>query len=62
LTSEPKIGFVVPIKVTYYPEYLERSRRPDYDVPETQRLSSKEKQLREPETQKRNFVREAYDA
>lgn len=53
LISEPKIGFAVPIKVTHYPEYLERSRRPDYDVPETQWLSSKEKQLREFKTQKK---------
>ena len=35
LISEPKIRFAVSIKVTHYPEYLERSRRPDYDVPET---------------------------
>jgi hypothetical protein len=47
LISEPKIGFVVPIKVAHFPEYLERSRRPAYRVPRTQRLSSKEKQLRE---------------
>jgi hypothetical protein len=53
LISEPKIGFAVPIRVTHYREYLERSRRPDYDVPETQRLSSKEKQLRELKTQKK---------
>ena len=53
LIFEPKIGFAVPIKVTHYPECLERSKRPDYDVPETQRLSSKEKQLRELKTQKK---------
>lgn len=52
LISEPKMRFAVPIKVTHYPEYLERSSRSDYDLPETPSLSIMEKQMRDLKTQK----------
>jgi DNA helicase HerA-like ATPase len=39
LISEPKIKFAVPIKVTHYPEYLDKRGKADYDLPDSAKLS-----------------------
>jgi DNA helicase HerA-like ATPase len=45
LIAEPKIRFAVPVKVTHYPEYLEKRRKEDYNLPNSQPLSAIEKRL-----------------
>ncbi len=45
LISEPKIKFAVPIKVTYYPEYLENHTMIDYGLSDSARLSDLDKRL-----------------
>jgi hypothetical protein len=47
LISEPKIRFAVPIKVTHYPEYLERRGKEDYGLSGSHRLSEIEKRLKQ---------------
>jgi DNA helicase HerA-like ATPase len=47
LISEPKIRFAVPIKVTHYPEYLDKRGKEDYGLPESQKLSDMEKRLKQ---------------
>ncbi len=46
LISEPKIRFAVPIKVTHYPEYLDRRGKQDYGLSESQNLMDMEKRLK----------------
>lgn len=46
LISEPKIRFAVPIKVTHYPEYLERRGKEDYGLAETKNLSEMDERLK----------------
>ena len=46
LISEPKIRFAVPIKVTHYPEYLDKRGKEDYGLSESQKLSEMEKRLK----------------
>jgi DNA helicase HerA-like ATPase len=46
LISEPKIRFAVPIKVTHYPEYLDKRGKEDYGLSESQNLSDMEKRLK----------------
>ncbi len=46
LISEPKIKFAVPIKVTHYPEYLERLKKTPYSLPESTSLTEMDKRLR----------------
>ncbi|MEM3458229.1 MAG: ATP-binding protein [Candidatus Bathyarchaeia archaeon] len=46
LISEPKIRFAVPIKVTHYPEYLERRGKEDYGLAETKGLSEMDERLK----------------
>jgi len=46
LISEPKIRFAVPVKVTHYPEYLEKRGTADYGLPESEKLSAMEKRLK----------------
>jgi DNA helicase HerA-like ATPase len=45
LISEPKIRFAVPIKVTYYPEYLESTNPSSYDLPSSKPLADMDKRL-----------------
>jgi DNA helicase HerA-like ATPase len=45
LISEPKIRFAVPIKVTHYPEYLNR-KTIDYAVPPSENISEMENRLK----------------
>jgi DNA helicase HerA-like ATPase len=46
LISEPKIKFAVPIKVTHYPEYLDKRQQTDYSLPECSKLSEMDERLR----------------
>ncbi len=46
LISEPKIRFAVPIKVTHYPDYLDKRRKEDYGLSESKSLSEMEKRLK----------------
>jgi DNA helicase HerA-like ATPase len=46
LISEPKIKFAVPIKVTHYPEYLDKRQEADYSLPSCSRLSDMDERLR----------------
>ena len=46
LISEPKIKFAVPIKVTHYPEYLEKHSKVDYGLPASQPLSEMDARLK----------------
>lgn len=46
LISEPKIKFAVPIKVTHYPEYLEKRQKADYSLPDSPKLTEMDKRLR----------------
>jgi DNA helicase HerA-like ATPase len=46
LISEPKIKFAVPIKVTHYPEYLEKHNKVDYGLPASQPLSEMDARLK----------------
>ena len=45
LISEPKIKFAVPIKVTHYPEYLNKREKADYALPDCSKLSDIDKRL-----------------
>jgi DNA helicase HerA-like ATPase len=47
LISEPKIKFAVPIKVTHYPEYLEKRGSADYKLPDSSRLSEMDDRLKQ---------------
>jgi hypothetical protein len=46
LISEPKIRFAVPVKVTHYPEYLDRVIPVDYDLPSSAPLSDMDEHLK----------------
>jgi len=46
LISEPKIRFAVPIKVTHYPEYLEKREKVDYGLPASKSMSEMDEKLR----------------
>jgi DNA helicase HerA-like ATPase len=46
LISEPKIKFAVPIKVTHYPEYLDKRPNTGYALPDCSRLSEMDERLR----------------
>ena len=46
LISEPKIRFAVPVKVTHYPEYLEKRGLADYGLQESKNLSEIERRLK----------------
>ena len=47
LISEPKIKFAVPIKVTHYPDYLEKRGKVDYGLPDSPKLSEMEARLKQ---------------
>jgi len=46
LISEPKIRFAVPIKVTHYPEYLEKREKVDYGLPASRAMSEMDERLK----------------
>jgi DNA helicase HerA-like ATPase len=46
LISEPKIKFAVPIKVTHYPDYLEKRGKADYGLPASPTLSEMDARLK----------------
>jgi DNA helicase HerA-like ATPase len=46
LISEPKIKFAVPIKVTHYPEYLEKHPKTNYELRDCDNFSETEERLR----------------
>jgi len=46
LISEPKIRFAVPVKVTHYPEYLDKRGKVDYRLPEASGLEAMDKTLK----------------
>lgn len=46
LISEPKIRFAVPIKVTHYPEYLEKRGAADYGLQPSKTHGDMEEKLR----------------
>jgi hypothetical protein len=47
LISEPKIKFAVPIKVTHYPDYLEKRGKADYRLPASPTLSEMDARLKQ---------------
>jgi len=47
LISEPKIKFAVPIKVTHYPDYLEKRGKADYGLPASPTLSDMAARLKQ---------------
>jgi DNA helicase HerA-like ATPase len=47
LISEPKIRFAVPIKVTHYPEYLDRLDPVNYNLPSSSPLSKMDERLKQ---------------
>jgi hypothetical protein len=47
LISEPKIKFAVPIKVTHYPDYLDKRGKADYGLPASPTLSSMDARLKQ---------------
>jgi len=47
LISEPKIKFAVPIKVTHYPDYLEKQGKVDYGLPSSPTLSDMDARLKQ---------------
>jgi hypothetical protein len=47
IISESKIRFAVPVKVTHYPEYLDKRRKEDYNLPDSQALSDVEKRFKQ---------------
>jgi DNA helicase HerA-like ATPase len=51
LISEPRIKFAVPIKVSHYPEYLDKHARVDYGLTDSQNLSEMEKRIKQIEKQ-----------
>jgi len=46
LISEPKIRFAVPVRVTHYPEYLEKRERVDYGLSTSKTMSEMDEKLR----------------
>jgi DNA helicase HerA-like ATPase len=46
LISEPKIRFAVPVKVTYYPDYLETAGSVDYKLPLSRALDKMDESLK----------------
>lgn len=46
LISEPKIRFAVPVRVTHYPDYLEKSERTDYKLPPSKTLDAMDENLK----------------
>ncbi len=46
LISEPKIRFAVPVKVKYYPEYLETREKVDYNLPPSKVLDTLDEKIR----------------
>jgi DNA helicase HerA-like ATPase len=46
LISEPKIKFAVPIKVSHYPEYLDKRGKAEYGLPESSKLSGMEERIK----------------
>jgi hypothetical protein len=46
LISEPKIKFAVPIKVTHYPDYLDKHRKVNYGLPDSAKLAEAMKEIR----------------
>jgi DNA helicase HerA-like ATPase len=46
LISEPKIRFAVPIKVTHYPDYLEKRGTVNYDLPPSKTLSEMDEKIK----------------
>jgi hypothetical protein len=47
LISEPKIRFAVPVKVTYYPEYLEGGTLANYDLPSSETFAKMDERLKQ---------------
>jgi hypothetical protein len=47
LISEPKIKFAVPVKVSHYPEYLDKHAKADYALPDSPRLSELDDRLKQ---------------
>jgi DNA helicase HerA-like ATPase len=47
LISEPKIKFAVPIKVTHYPDYLEKRGTADYGLPASPPISDMDTRLKQ---------------
>jgi len=47
LISEPKIKFAVPIKVTHYPNYLDKRGKADYNLPDSAKLSEMDGRLKQ---------------
>ncbi len=47
LISEPKIKFAVPVKVSHYPEYLDKRGKADYALPDSPRLSDLDERLKQ---------------
>lgn len=47
LISEPKIRFAVPVKVTHYPEYLDRIIPVDYGLPLSTPFSDMDERLKQ---------------
>ena len=46
LISEPKIRFAVPVKVTHYPDYLDRSAPANYNLPSSETLAKMDERLK----------------
>jgi DNA helicase HerA-like ATPase len=51
LISEPRIKFAVPVKVSHYPEYLDKHARIDYELAESKNLSDMERRIKQIERQ-----------
>jgi hypothetical protein len=47
LISEPKIKFAVPLKVTHYPDYLDKRGKADYNLPNSAKLSEMDDRLKQ---------------
>ncbi len=47
LISEPKIKFAVPIKVTHYPDYLEKRGKANYELPASSPISDMDARLKQ---------------
>jgi DNA helicase HerA-like ATPase len=47
LISEPKIKFAVPVKVSHYPDYLEKRGQATYDLPDSPKLSEMDNRLKQ---------------
>jgi DNA helicase HerA-like ATPase len=46
LISEPRIKFAVPVKVSHYPEYLDKHAKIDYGLTESKTLSETERRIK----------------